>query len=108
LHEIIYQVFASLNSEQIVARLKAANIAHARVNTMADVWQHPQLAQRQRWVNIDSPVGELPALLPPGSPSAFAARMDAVPALGQHTIAVLQELGYREADILALRANGTL
>jgi itaconate CoA-transferase len=108
LHDIICQVFASLNSEQIVARLKAANIAHARVNTMAEVWQHPQLVHRQRWVTVDSPAGVLPALLPPGSPSAFAARMDAVPALGQHTNAVLQELGYREADILALRASGTL
>jgi itaconate CoA-transferase len=108
LQEMICQVFASLTAEQIVARLEAAKIAHARVNTMADVWQHPQILKRQRWVTVDSPVGELPALLPPGSPSAFAARMDAVPALGQHTNTVLQELGYRDADIQALRESGTI
>jgi itaconate CoA-transferase len=108
LQEIICQVFASLNSEQIVARLKAAKIAHARVNTMADVWEHPQLIKRQRWVTVDSPAGALPALLPPGSPSTFTARMDAVPALGEHTDSVLQELGYQNADIQALRATGTI
>ena len=102
LHEIICTVFAKLKVAQVIARLDEAQIANAAVNSMAEVWQHPQLLARQRWVEIDSPVGRLPALLPPGAPSAFNARMDAVPELGQHTDAVLQELGFTDLEIESL------
>ncbi len=102
LHDIICRVFAKLNRSQVIARLDAAQIANAAVNSMAEVWQHPQLLARQRWVEIDSPVGNLPALLPPGAPSAFDARMDAVPGLGQHTDKVLQELGFTDLEIESL------
>ncbi len=102
LHDIICNVFAKLTTAQVLARLDAAQIANAAVNSMAEVWQHPQLMARQRWVEIDSPVGRLPALLPPGAPMAFNARMDAVPALGQHTDAVLQELGFTDQEIASL------
>jgi itaconate CoA-transferase len=78
----------------VVERLEQAQIANAQVNTMADVWAHPQLQARGRWTEIDSPAGKLPALLPPGSWQHGAPRMDSVPALGQHTDAILAELGY--------------
>lgn len=73
---------------------------------MPGVWEHPQLKARQRWTEIDSPVGKLPALLPPGSSNAFSARMEAVPGLGQHSSSVLAELGYSAADIHRLGETG--
>jgi crotonobetainyl-CoA:carnitine CoA-transferase CaiB-like acyl-CoA transferase len=103
LHELIVEAFKPLTAPQVVERLEAAQIANARVNTMADVWAHPQLAARQRWRTVGSPAGPLPALLPPGSWDV-GPRMDPVPALGEHTDAVLAELGIDAATVQALRA----
>jgi itaconate CoA-transferase len=72
---------------------------------MADVWAHPQLQSRGRWTDVDSPAGRLPALVPPGMDAGDGVRMDAVPALGQHTDAILRELGWADADISDLRAQ---
>lgn len=108
LQKIIETVFAKLTAEQVIARLEEAQIANAQVNTMADVWAHPQLAARQRWVEVDSPAGLLPALLPPGAPDAAHARMDAIPALGQHTEAILRELGLSAHDIAQLKASSAV
>src|SRR5690606_16628440 len=76
LRALIVTAFASLSRHQVIERLEQAQIANASVNTMHDVWRHPQLAQRGRWRQVESPVGPLPALIPPGSSSAFEARMD--------------------------------
>ena len=102
---LVEQAFAGLDAEQVVARLDAAGIANARVNDMHDLWQHEQLQARGRWARIDSPAGKLPALLPPGLPSDVEPRMDAVPALGQHTHGILAGLGYSSADIARLEAG---
>ena len=99
LQAIIDQSFAALTASQVVERLEKAQIANARMNDMADVWAHPQLKARNRWVDVDSPAGSLPAMLPPGVASADGARMDAVPALGAHTQSILSELGYSAAAI---------
>jgi len=101
---LIHQAFALLDAEQVIARLDEAQIANAHVNTLADVWQHPQLQARGRFAQVNSPAGPLSALLPPGVHSGFGYRMDAVPAVGQHTEAILRELGRDEAAIGALRA----
>ena len=93
LKQIILDVFSKLSLQQVIDRLEEAQIANAKVNSMADVWAHPQLKSRGRWVKVDSPTGELPALLPPGQQSAFDYRMDAIPNVGQHTQAILNELG---------------
>ena len=107
LHRLIVAAFAGLSAEQVVARLDAAQIANARVNTMSDLWAHPQLKARSRWVDVDTPAGKVPALLPPGAPNAATVRMDAVPALGQHSEALLAEFGFT-AEIDGLRADGAI
>lgn len=87
---IITAAFGDLARAKVLDRLDAAKIANASVNDMAGLWAHPQLAARGRWVDVSSPIGPIPALLPPGRPDA---RMDAIPALGEHTDAILAELG---------------
>ena len=105
LRALIVEAFASLTAAQVLARLDDAQIANAQVNSMDEVWQHPQLAARGRWRDIGSPAGTLPALLPPGSwDDGDGPRMDAVPALGEHTDTILAELGLDSAAIAALRA----
>jgi len=108
LQQLIVKHFARLDAEQLVARLDAAKIANARINDMREVWQHPQLAARRRWTEVETPAGPVPALLPPGTMSSFTPRMDAVPALGQHTEAILGELGCDAATISALRAAAAI
>jgi itaconate CoA-transferase len=105
LRAIIDQTFKELDSEQLLARLDAADIANARVNDMQGLWDHPQLKARDRWRVVDSPNGEIPALLPPGG-TAFEQRMDPIPAVGQHTDSILVELGFNSSDIDTFRATG--
>ena len=108
LRQIIIDGFASLSLDEVVARLEDAQIANARVNDMHGVWQHPQLQARGCWREVDSPAGKLPSLLPPGRNAAFAPRMDAVPALGQHTQGILGELGFSPAEQASLAAGGVV
>jgi crotonobetainyl-CoA:carnitine CoA-transferase CaiB-like acyl-CoA transferase len=93
LEAIILSAFSSLTAEQVVERLDNAQIANANMNNMADLWAHPQLKARERWTTVGSPAGDLPALLPPGKQSGFDYRMDAIPSVGEHTQAILAELG---------------
>ena len=108
LADIIRVAFAALTAEQVGQRLEQAGIANAQVNTLEAVWQHPQLQARGRWRSVDTPAGSVPALLPPGASQGDASRMDAVPALGQHTAAILAELGYSDSAIAQLRAQGVV
>jgi itaconate CoA-transferase len=100
---IIAAAFSRLSADELVRRLDAAQIANARVNDMRGVWAHPQLRARERWRDVDTPAGTVPAPAPPGIP-AEDARMDPVPALGEHTEAILRELGLDEAGVARLRA----
>ncbi|HTN32199.1 MAG TPA: CaiB/BaiF CoA-transferase family protein [Pseudomonas sp.] len=108
LRAIIIEAFSTLSADEVIARLDAAPIANAHVNDMAGVWEHPQLKARERWTTVGSPSGELPALLPPGRNTAFQPRMDPVPALGEHTKRLLNELGYADGDIQRLRQQGAV
>jgi crotonobetainyl-CoA:carnitine CoA-transferase CaiB-like acyl-CoA transferase len=107
LRAIIEEAFRPLTAVQLVERLEAAQIANGRVNTMRELWDHPQLRDRGRWREVDSPAGALPALEPPGL-QAGEATMDAIPALGQHTEAILAELGLQPGEIAKLREAGAI
>ena len=108
MHAEIEQVFQRLKAGEIIERLEAADIANARLNDMAQFWRHPQLAARGRWAKVGSPAGELDLLKPPFNLSGFEPRLDPVPALGQHTRAILAELGYAEREIEDLGKSGAL
>jgi len=103
LKALIEECFRPLTAAQVIERLDAAGIGNASVNNIVDVWQHPQLAARGRWVEVGSPAGPIPALKPPADNDSFDWRMDPIPALGGHTDAILAELGYSAADIARLR-----
>ena len=98
LEPIITGVLSSLSSEEAINRLERAGIGTARINDMAALWAHPQLAARGRWREFGSPVGPLPGLKPV-SGAGWEPRLDPVPALGEHTEAILAEFGL--ADLLA-------
>ncbi|MGE4125530.1 MAG: CaiB/BaiF CoA transferase family protein [Pusillimonas sp.] len=108
LRALIEQAFATLTSEDVQKRLDDATIGNAQMNTMHDVWAHPQLKARDRWREVGSPAGPIPALLPPGINDQFDYRMDPIPALGEHTDAILHELGYDDDRIASLRNAGAL
>lgn len=86
----------------------AAGIGNARYNTPSEVLVHPQLSARDRWRQIDTPNGPIPALLPPPVISGYEPPMGAVPGLGQHTDSVLADLGFGDDEIAALRERGTI
>ena len=106
--DIIVDAFASLTAAEVVARLDGAGIANARMNDMQEVWQHPQLSARERWTEVGSPAGPIPALMPPALPHDVTPRMDPMPALGEHSDAILRELGYDDSAIARLRADGAI
>ncbi|CAM5531015.1 CoA transferase OS=Streptomyces tendae OX=1932 GN=GUR47_27640 PE=3 SV=1 [Streptomyces tendae] len=104
---VIAARFAELTSTEAIGLLDAVPVSNARVNTLTEVWDHPQLAARGRLHEVPTPAGPVPALAPPG-PTGRAPRMEAVPALGEHTRAVLGGLGLSEEDIDALAADGVV
>lgn len=105
LRGLIVDAFAKMTIDQVIDALEKAQIANARVNEMKDVWAHPQLKARKRWSEVQTPVGALPALLPPATSSAFDARMDPIPAIGEHTLAILKSLGVSDEIIARLEAD---
>ena len=95
----IGQVFSRLTSEEVLARLEAADIANARLNDMHGFWSHPQLEARDRWTQVQSSAGPIDALKPPFNIAGMEPRMDAIPAVGEHTRAILAEIGLTPGEI---------
>jgi itaconate CoA-transferase len=108
LTRIVEEAFAGLDAADVAARLDSAGIANARLNAIADVVEHPQLAARDRWREVETGAGPVAATLPPANLEGVAPAMGAVPSLGQHTEAVLRSLGYSSAAIEGLRASGAI
>ena len=106
--EIINACFSKLSSEQLISRLEKAQIANAHLNDMAGLWKHEQLKARNRWTEVDTPNGSIAALLPPGLNDSYDYRMDPIPAVGQHTDAILKELGMSEPEIASMRVSGAI
>jgi crotonobetainyl-CoA:carnitine CoA-transferase CaiB-like acyl-CoA transferase len=108
LAEAIGQVFRTLTADEIVSRLEAAQIASARMNSVDEFVAHPQLSARRRWREIGSPAGPLRALIPPADLDGVEAVMGPVPALGEHSDRILQELGFDAATIARWREERTI
>jgi len=108
LHQAIKEVFRRLTAGEIVARLEEAQIANARMNTMREFLEHPQLAARNRWRDIDSPAGKLAALIPPADLEGVEPVMGPIPSLGQHTDHILNEIGFDAATLAAWRQRGVI
>jgi itaconate CoA-transferase len=108
MHAEVDGVFAKIPSAEVVQRLEAAEIANARLNDMQEFWAHPQLAARKRWAKVGSPAGDIEALKPPFNLDGMEPRMDPVPAVGEHTRDILQEIGYSAAEIERLAADGAV
>jgi itaconate CoA-transferase len=105
LYGIIVESFSRMTSAQVVKRLDDAQIGNAAMNDMRHVWEHAQLEARNRWAEVDTPNGKILAMRPPGVPESFNARMDPIPAVGEHTTAILEEIGYSEVEIARLRTT---
>lgn len=105
---LIERAFAELGAHDVIARLDQAGIANARLNTPEEVWDHEQLRARDRWREVGSAEGAIPALLPPASFEGIEARMDPIPSIGEHTDAILIELGYTGAEIAALKSSAAV
>ena len=99
LRSIIVEVFSKMTLTTVTQRLDAARIGNASMNSMEQVWNHAQLAARDRWRFVDSPNGPVKAMLPPGAPEEFSSRMDPIPESGEHSREILTELGYSNEDI---------
>jgi itaconate CoA-transferase len=108
LRALISEAFSELTRDEIANRLELAHIANAEMRTMQGFMEHPQLAARDRWREVDSPLGPLPALLPPATMSGVEAAMEPIPALGQHTEIILAEMGYERSHIEELRRTGVI
>jgi itaconate CoA-transferase len=108
LEKIIGDTFSRLTAEQVLERLERAQIASANLNGPLDLWEHPQLAARGRWREVGSSVGGLRALLPPISLEGVEPRMDVIPRVGEHTEAILGEVGYDPEEIARLREEGAI
>lgn len=93
IEKLIEEVFGRRTRSELLALLDQASIANSQMNDVAGAVNHPQLAARQRWVDVNSPVGTIPALIPPHNLEHAPSRMGAVPALGEHTQDILAELG---------------
>ena len=108
LHEEIEAIFQGLSSDEAIERLEGAKIANARMRTIQDFLDHPQLEARDRWREVGSPVGPLRALIPPATLQGVESAMKPIPEVGQHTDAILEELGIDARTVAELHETGAV
>ncbi len=108
LEPLIEEIFSSIGHAETIARLEAADVPFGSLNEVDDLVDHPQLAARERWLEVGSEVGPLRALAHPLNMSDMPQRADPIPGLGEHTDQIAAELGYSPAEIAALHDAGAL
>jgi itaconate CoA-transferase len=104
----IEQTFGHLTAEEVIEKLEDASVASARLRSVGEFLDHPQLKARDRWRKVGSPAGPLHALLPPGMPVDAEPIMAPIPDVGEHTEAILEEFGYAEDTVAALRKQAAI
>jgi itaconate CoA-transferase len=101
----IERSFRTLSTAEVLARLDAAQIANANINSVEQFIAHPQLASRNAWRQVASPAGSLPALVPPVRMEGVEPAMGPIPDVGEHSAAILAELGFDAATIAKWKAE---
>jgi crotonobetainyl-CoA:carnitine CoA-transferase CaiB-like acyl-CoA transferase len=104
----IERIFATMPAVALIDRLDRAQIANGRMNTVAEFAAHPQLVARGRWRHVDSPVGPIAALVPPVNLEGTEPVMGPIPSVGQHSEAILRELGFTSDDVTGWRRVGAI
>ena len=108
LEPLIESIFADLTSDEVVARLEAADVPFGRINQATDLAVHPALVERDRVRQVETPNGPAPAFLPPFNLVRLEPRVGPIPTLGQHTDEVLRELGIGDDELVRLREDGAV
>jgi crotonobetainyl-CoA:carnitine CoA-transferase CaiB-like acyl-CoA transferase len=103
LTRMIERTFATMTVEDVVRRLDSTGIANGRLNDVHDFAAHEQLRARDRWRTIDTAAGRIDGLLPPTELGGEEPVMGALPEVGEHTSAILAELGYDRPTIDRMR-----
>ncbi|MAW33155.1 MAG: carnitine dehydratase [Proteobacteria bacterium] len=104
----IDKVFSKLKASEIIERLDGAQIANARLNSVDEFWNHPQLKARKRWKKVDTPKGEVLSLIPPVTMDKITPVMNPIPSLGSHTESILVELGFTKDFVKQLYKDGAI
>jgi crotonobetainyl-CoA:carnitine CoA-transferase CaiB-like acyl-CoA transferase len=108
LESLIEDAFTAFSRSEITARLEQADIPYGDLNTIAQFADHPQLAGRERWRDVELPNGTMRALLPPMGFDHHEPPMGPIPAVGQHTKSILTELGYSPETIATLKQSAAI
>ena len=108
LDEAIEGAFGGLSSEEVISRLDGARIANARMRTVQEFLDHPQLKARDRWREVDSPTGPIRTLLPPVTMQGVESVMKPIPEVGEHTGPILEELGLDAERVRSMRDAGAV
>ena len=106
LDALITNAFSGLTADEVIERLETAQIANARMNTVEEFIDHPQLTARNRWTEVASPAGPVRALVPPFNFDNMEMPMGAIPAVGEHTDTILGELGFDSDAIARMHQSG--